>query len=39
MCAHAHTHRKDVEVRGQLPGVGSFLLPYGFWGSKLGHQA
>ena len=32
-------HGAHVEVRGQPMGVGSLLLPYGFQGSNLGHQA
>lgn len=29
----------NMEVRGQLPEIVSLLLPHGFWGLNLGHQA
>lgn len=39
MCTQAPTYDTDVEVRGPLPGVGSFILSCGLLGSKSGHQA
>lgn len=39
MCTQAHTYGTDVEVRGPLPGAGSFILSCGLLGSKSGHQA
>lgn len=34
VCAHTHM----CDVRGQLKGVSSLFLPWGFWGLNLGLQ-
>lgn len=40
VCSRVYTcSGMHVEFRGQLVGIGSFLLPCGFWLWSLGHQA